>query len=285
MKKFSERIVKVEGRTIVQKDGIDDSLKNYLWNGLLFSVLSKIQTKDTWRFIDKNSTTYCQRVWIHFFKQRMDEFPEYGNRMFKTIKDFFFGCLWYEIYDFIEFTISNYPRDHYENNFEVEALIHYCNEYLQKELSAYRLINSTITEITSKEEIESIEDSLKIEDKFNPVKTHLNSALELFSKREKPDYRNSIKESICAVEALCSIITGNSKATLGQALNEIEKKGELHPALKTAFSSIYGYTSDADGIRHKLLENDNLKQVDAKFMLVACSAFINYLIQKESNTI
>lgn len=45
---------------------------------------------------------------------------------------------------------------------------------------------------------------------------------------------------------------------------------------------MYGYTSDEDGIRHSLLEESTLKFMDAKFMLVSCSAFINFLIDKAS---
>ncbi len=63
-------------------------------------------------------------------------------------------------------------------------------------------------------------------------------------------------------------------------MKEIETKISLHPALKDAFSSLYGYTSDAEGIRHALLDEPNLSFEDAKFMLVSCSAFINYLISK-----
>jgi hypothetical protein len=47
--------------------------------------------------------------------------------------------------------------------------------------------------------------------------------------------------------------------------------------LKSAFLSLYGYTSDANGIRHALLEEAQLTFEDAQFMLVACSAFVNYL--------
>ena len=103
----------------------------------------------------------------------------------------------------------------------------------------------------------------------------------MLADRKAPDYRNSIKESISAVEALCNIITGNSSATLGKALSEIEKKHNLHPALKNAFSSLYGWTCDAGGIRHALEENNTIVEFeDAKFMLVSCSAFINYLKAK-----
>ena len=106
--------------------------------------------------------------------------------------------------------------------------------------------------------------------------------MDLLADRKSPDYRNSVKESISAVEAISNLIANEKKATLGQALKAIESKVSLHPALKKAFSSLYGYTSDAEGIRHALLSETNLSFEDAKFMLVSCSAFINYLISKAS---
>jgi len=52
-------------------------------------------------------------------------------------------------------------------------------------------------------------------------------------------------------------------------------------SLKRAFDSLYGYTSSAEGIRHALLDDKStLSFEDAKFMLVSCSAFVNYLISK-----
>ncbi|MBU1626736.1 hypothetical protein KKB18_05135 [bacterium] len=53
--------------------------------------------------------------------------------------------------------------------------------------------------------------------------------------------RNSIKESISAVESVCKVISEDQKATLGKALNIIEKKVDLHNALKEGFQKIYGY--------------------------------------------
>lgn len=79
------------------------------------------------------------------------------------------------------------------------------------------------------------------------------------------------------------MIAGDQKATLGTALRLIEKDGsvQIHKALSSAYSSLYGYTSDSAGIRHALTEGEEpLHFEDAKYMLVSCSAFINYLLAK-----
>ena len=103
------------------------------------------------------------------------------------------------------------------------------------------------------------------------------------SDRQNPDYRNSIKESVSALEGMCQKILKKDKVTLGDAICQIEKQYPIHPALKASIKSLYGYTSDADGIRHAMLDESNLSYIDAKFMLVACTNFINYLIDKTKN--
>ena len=119
---------------------------------------------------------------------------------------------------------------------------------------------------------------------LDAVNIHLATVLELLSDRKSPDYRNSIKESISAVETLCKLITGNASATLGNALDLIEREGKvkIHPALKQAFDKLYGYASSADGIRHGMLKESDLLFEDAKFFLVACSGFVNYLLAKSA---
>ena len=44
----------------------------------------------------------------------------------------------------------------------------------------------------------------------------------------------------------------------------------------------YGYTSDQGGIRHALLEESNIDEAEAKFMMVACSAFVNFCVQRSA---
>lgn len=154
----------------------------------------------------------------------------------------------------------------------------YFNEILEKEFVGYRFVGEHIVAITDDIEIKEIEQSLDI--KFKGCKTQIQNALRLLSDRDKPDYKNSIKESISAVESICVIISKNPKATLGQAIKQLEDNGiKMHVALKNAYSSLYGYTSDEGGIRHAegMFESDVTFE-EAKFMLVSCCAFINYLI-------
>ena len=152
------------------------------------------------------------------------------------------------------------------------------NALFEKEFVGYRMIAHEITPITNEVEINEIKTSLDIE--FEGCKSHIKKGLSLLSDRENPDYKNSIKESISAVESICQIICKDDKATLGKALNKLEEGGiKLHRSLKEAFSKLYGYTSDEGGIRHaEGLFESNVSFEDAKFMLVTCSAFVNYLV-------
>ncbi|MHC4308090.1 MAG: AbiJ-NTD4 domain-containing protein, partial [Planctomycetota bacterium] len=113
--------------------------------------------------------------------------------------------------------------------------------------------------------------------KYEGVNAHLKRALELLSDKKNPDYRNSIKESISAVESITKIITEKPSSTLGDALKVLEKNGKIHTALKKGFSALYGFTSDEGGVRHAMLEEPDLSSADAKFFLLSCTSFVNYL--------
>ena len=92
------------------------------------------------------------------------------------------------------------------------------------------------------------------------------------------DWAGSVRHSINAVESVARRIAPEA-GTLGPALN---KMGELHPALKKAFSSLYGYTSDEQGIRHALLDEaaSPAQRDEAVFMLGACASFVSYMLRK-----
>lgn len=263
--------------SIIQKESVSKELRNLLWNGLLTFYWNRL-TDDHLRFQIGEVSQLVYRVWGNYLKIRLDQMPTSKKVAMETISDHYFYGQWYSVYDFIEFVLRNYIEQ-FQDTTNVKFVAH-CNEILERELSGYRIVGNTIVPITTEEEMQSVELAMKINDVYLPVKEHLARSMQHLSSRVSPDYRNSIKESISAVESLCMIITSDPKATVGSALKKIEKEHKLHSALKNSFSSLYGYTSEADGIRHGLLEQDELRQEDAIYMLVSCSAFVNYLIKK-----
>ncbi|MFA6186439.1 MAG: hypothetical protein WC770_04395 [Phycisphaerae bacterium] len=275
---FSQRKGYKPFKSLIQKDAVDEALRHGLWDSLHLHLWERVKY-DYNRYGKleySNLSSLFQRYQHGYFKQPLDTLPELFDYALRDVRTYFFECKWFEVYDFIEFTVRSAPDEF------VDGFVKFCNYVLERELSAYRIVNHQIVEISSKEEVDSIEDAVKNTSKLKGVQAHISSAIAHLSDRKNPDYRNSIKESISAVESLAKTLTGNEKATLGSALKIFEEKANIHPALKKSLSELYGYTSDEDGIRHAILDEPNLTFVDAKFMLVACAAFINYLVGKAS---
>jgi hypothetical protein len=277
--KFSEREGFKKVSEVLQVDSMNSELRNSLWNVLdieLWSSQSFMYTQYASPQIDR----FGKWLWLYYFKQPLDMLPNRQGEIRQIIRDYFFKCNWYEVYDFIEFTFDYLNATEQWNVEEVaEQARNHINMILERELAGFRIIENIVTKITDEQEISTITEALE-DTPFSGVSSHLKTALELLSNREKPDYRNSIKESISAVESMAKSITQKPKADLEEALKVLERSGKIHKALKASFSKLYGYTSDEGGIRHAMLEEPDLSASDSKFFLVSCSAFINYLKSK-----
>ncbi len=277
MLSFSQRMGLTPVRSEIQRESADDALRTDLWNVVYSKYINFFPSYA--KASNSEHSGLIKSLWTQYFGNCLDDLP-ISDIITIGIKDRILGSYWYDIFDILEFIPNHFYLERSVKNQYNAEFICIVNAVLEKHLSAYRFVNNKIVEITSDAEITAIETAIESPDTQETVKIHLSRALELLSDRKNPDYRNSIKESISAIEAYAQIITNNPKATLGQALNILEKDHDLHEALKKSFASLYGYTSDASGIRHALLEVPSLKQEDALFMLVTCSAFINYLKAK-----
>ena len=273
--KFSEREGITKARTEIQLKSMDSPLRNKLWNVLDVYYWSKANyyARGNVGKIGPNMRSRLNKLYNSHLKLPVDTISSNWSKTYQHIRELFFSFDWCEVYNFMEF-MSNASND-VELNKKFQKT---CNNVLESEVSAYRFVGKEIARITSEIEIESIEEALQ--SPFSNVNAHLENALKLMSDKKSPDYINSIKESISAIEAICRIIVGKKTTTLGKALKKIEQKGiiELSPALKQAFDKLYGYTCSSDGIRHAF-SDEKIKTdfEEAKFMLVSCSGFVNYL--------
>lgn len=272
--RFSERQGYRSARSAIQTEGMDDALRNALWNAFQRVIWD---SEESYRNQPYTSTSnlydLLRAYWGDFFRLPIDRLPEYTSKAIEALRKYFFEAEWFDIYDLIEFTATRLGKSR-------GSFANSCNEALEREMSGFRLVDCVVTPITSPAELDAIDEALRSSATHIGANAHLMRALELLSDRHNPDYRNSIKESISAVEAIAQSVTNNPSASLGDALRSIASNAPMHPALNRSLSSLYGYTSDASGIRHALLDEPTLDFVDAKFMLAACSAFVNYIVGK-----
>ncbi len=272
---FSTRNGYLPPRVDLQLNDIDYNLRVRIWNCVTTNVLERIPHDEK-----PNTTRICKLIWCEFFIYKLNNFPRDINGTLsylsfrQELESWFFGRAtpWYKVYDLIEYIWSVMARN------RVATASNLLNAEFEKELCGYRIINGIITPITDTIEISSIESAITFEDQWESVSTHLTTALRHLTHRETPDYRNSVKESISSIESASVLVTGDANARIEDALKFLQERGQLHGAIRKAFSSLYGYTSDAGGIRHALIEDDHEVDFDeAKFFLVACSAFSNFL--------
>jgi len=273
---FSQRMGLVPAAKAVQVDDIDIQLQNSLWNVLitkLFSVYESRERAYSNYILYSNFKNFTELLYSDFYQAPVDKIPALWSDFYEELRKNYYKMSWDRTYSFIEFIVQ---MNHCRTG---QALVEGFNKALTRENSAYRFVAGRLIQITSPNEIEEIERAMAISDQYAGVRTHIQTSLGFLTDRQNPDYRNSIKESISAVESLAKKLVDDDKATLGQALKVLEKKHNLHSSLKNAFSALYGYTNDADGIRHSLMDNESqLTKADARFMLICCSAFINFAI-------
>lgn len=263
---FSERKGIKHFSDIVQVNSLNERTRNKIYSATI-ELIEK----------DKKRGEFIEYIYTEIFSLTKNDIPikslEFGifsdyyadveNEILLNLRN----CEYHEVFDFIEGIIRGIRLDNQRKTY-----IDDINRIFIEENVNYRIINGLITDLLNEETIKEIEETL--ENSHIVVANHYSKALELLYKSK--DYDNSIKESISSVESICQILTSNNKATLGDTLKLLKDK--IHPAMKSAFEKLYGYTSDANGIRHANgLGEGNSTFEEAKYMLISCSAFVNYL--------
>lgn len=207
------------------------------------------------------------------------DFERYGWRsIFTKIDDVIKNAVYNEVLDIIQYCCGWIEIRLY---IERGSVFSKLNRLFEREYVGFRFMHGRIVPITGEEEIDAIESACA--NPYDGCRAQIQKAVGFLSDRKHPDYKNCIKESISAVESICKVIANDDNGTLTSAINRLEKQGtEIHPNLRVAFENLYKYTCKQGGIRRAEKENEsNVTFEEAKFMLVTCSAFINYLIAEQ----
>jgi len=275
-KRFSERVGASSPSRTIQVESMDVALRNSLWNFLVGL------------FHPSGWSRLAEAIAADLAKVPVDELPGSHHQCMLWVKASFYKLKWWGVYDLVEYALTEgteIVKSTYiafpERNYRAE-----CNKLLERESSGYRFIKGKLVPISNKGEVAETAEAIARSKSTGlaGAHEHLLTALGLLGKRPKPDYRNAIKEAISAVESVSKQISGTDSGGLKEALAVLSKATAIHGGLMAGFVNLYGYTSDEDGIRHAILDEAEVGFDEAKFMVVSCSAFVNYLIGKAQAT-
>ena len=220
-----------------------------------------------------------RKLHTDFLVQPLDEFegdrPLRGlNKLVETYKDLVLSKLPFnKIFDLFQM-IMRHPRCPSEFTLGVAGIFKECRLAYVVDTQGTPTILPAATRAEGEAIVGAIQELREVG--LHGAETHLKRAGELIN---GGDWSGSVRESINAVESVARQLDPDASKTLGPALKSLEKRGQLHSALKEAFSSLYGYTSDEEGIRHALLTDavSPAGRDEAVFMLGACASFASYL--------
>ena len=275
---FSERFGYTKASDVIIREKITPEIQNAICS--CYDKLEQLYRLEGYDYPSCEVRNFEEYLWTHFFNERLSDFKFHNFSCTDFLEES--RKPWFQKLDLVEYSIKYIHHQDCSTRTRVsERFVKLLNFEFERLNFAYRIVNNEIVEITSEQEIKAIEKA--IESSPQNVKMHLNSALEKLAQRPNGDYRNSIKESISAVEAFCREKTGEN--TLGRALSSLERNNiVIHSQLKSAFEKLYAYTNQPEtGIRHCSMDNEDKYTPtadEALFMIVSCSAFINYLRKK-----
>jgi hypothetical protein len=205
MSLFSQRTGIRPLKKSVQRESIDDELKNALWTAFHESFVGAY-------YFDSGESGFAHyphqeelkawlfQLWTNFLKLPSDARPKFRDAI-PQLRAEFFNADWHWILDFLEFSAKHAEK-------LGPLLIKYSNMQFERENSAYRFVGSEIIEITNKTEMNTIEEAL---DGPSAVRRHLTQALTMLSDRRTPDFRNSIKGQLVLWKQFAASLPGTQR--------------------------------------------------------------------------
>lgn len=251
---------------------LNQALRAFIW-AILYEHI-----KNAFAYSSMGGGPYLEQPWKSILRDKhvlrdhrmLDEFPDPEDLLFE-IKNTISNGSYTEVLGMAQWILRHKSCP--------PALQGQINGALQRSRSAYRVVEKTIMPLASEAEAQAIKlvfanPSMR---EFNGARVHLGQAGEHLTQGE---WASSVRESVHSVEAVVRLLEPGRK--LDEALLRLEKSEKIHPALKKGFLSLYGFTSDQQGIRHPLLEKEaaEVDEYDALYMFGACASFVTYLIGK-----
>jgi len=204
---------------------------------------------------------------------------EYPN-VWGEVEGLVYRCDWFKVYDIIEAIHARMVKNDRNNRAKdapqfAEAL----NEFFVEQGIGWQLVDGHIV-TRGTEAFESVvtEATAALEATERPTAAkHLHEALQDLSRRPEADLPGAVYHAMGSLECVARDLTGDSKATLGEALKR--HPGLLPKPLDAALSQIWGYASNE--ARH-VQEGRETSREEAELLVGLAAALSTYLTRKQS---
>ena len=259
----------------MQLEELSSHLRREIWNRIRELLLEKRSIGDFFSGEDKR---YIERVLGKFIKVPEDEVPTEYDLIMTFFKNVVIDDKFNSVLDLLQIMANDGGTGVAFTNCVKKLFEEYAAPYvldISQSKYFFRPRSSKEQGVATKQAIETLRN-----ENMEGAVVHLSEAAEHINAGQ---YGDAIADSIHAVESVARKIDPNASQTLGPALDSLEQSGLLkHPALKKAFSVLYGYTSDEQGLRHALVDKAtrDVGLDEAMFMYGACASFCAYLVSK-----
>ena len=216
MTTFSERLGFSAPKTDLRDADFPDSLRHGLWDTLRTFCFTDSRIYDVSRDTEFSRAfdDLTWSLWFNFYRESIDTRPYYASDALQDIKRKFYSSRFNEAYDFVEFMADRSVGS------SRDGLIQVCNEIFTRERSAFRFAGPILVRVTDENQRIEIASSIE-QNKSVAVASHIARAAQLYSQQPNPDYRNSIKEAISAVEAAVAFLTGDKPSGVAKPLRGV----------------------------------------------------------------
>ena len=201
---------------------------------------------------------------------------------------------WEKVYDFCERLHGHLARDvgySWNDEYQVTTPMRDVQAFIAEELQRLFLEEGLAFEFTDglvrrrgRKHMVDVSTKAQVvlgDTRLAGARRHYAKALQFFRNPAQPDFENTVKEAVCAVEAAGKALFPAAKAaTLGDLSKWLvaTKDVSVPKALGQTLTGIYAYRSGGDGVGHGGAEGGPATVEVAEYVLAVCASQIIYLV-------
>ncbi|MCA1575812.1 MAG: hypothetical protein LC794_00450 [Acidobacteria bacterium] len=281
-------------RTQAKRHQIADDFPETARIGLLHLVRDLIDKGyiGGWPAVIRELQRIARATPVEYGSNRTEEF------YVETVEELITALPWEKVYDFCERLHSylakdaGYYNDDYEQEFIIRTPKSEVQEFITSELQqlfheeklAFDFSDGSVQRRGRRHTAEKITKAQTVmgDHRLVSALTHYNKALQFFrNPPSKPDFENTVKEAVCAVEAAGKALFPTSKATkLGDLIKWLANNKDLEfpKSISVTFAGLYGFRGSGEGVAHGGTEGGAATAELAEYVLSVAASQIILLV-------